>query len=72
MISNEFDVLLISETKIDNTSPVCQFCIPGYSEPFRLDRTENGGVIILYVKEHIPCRMLSKFNFEEEIETFDI
>ena len=27
---------------------------------------------MLYVKEHIPCRMLSKFTFEKEIEAFTI
>ena len=25
-----------------------------------------------YVKEHIPCRMLIKFTFEQEIEAFAI
>ena len=72
MVSNNIDVLLISGTKIDNTFPVSQFCVPGYSVPFRLDRTGNGGGIMLYVKEHIPCRMLSKFTFEKEIEAFAI
>ena len=27
---------------------------------------------MLYVKEYIPCRMLSKFTFEKEIEGFAI
>ena len=27
---------------------------------------------MLYVKEHIPCRMLSKLTFEKEIEAFAI
>ena len=49
-----------------------QFCVPGYSVPFRLDRTGSGRDIMLYVKEHIPCRMLSKFTFEKEIEAFAI
>ena len=52
---------LISETKVDNTFPVSQFCVPGYSVQFRLDSTGNGGGIMLYIKEHIPCRMLSYF-----------
>ena len=65
-------MLLISETKIDNTFPWSQFCVPGYSVPFRLDRTGNGGGIILYVKEYIPCRMLNKFTFETEVEAFAI
>ena len=51
-LSNSIDVLLIFETKIDNTFPVSQFCLPGYSVPFRLDRVGNGGGIMPYVKEH--------------------
>ena len=43
---------LISETKDDNTSPVSQFCVPGYSVLSRLDHTGKGGGIW-------PCRMLS-------------
>ena len=70
LVSNNVDVLLISETKIDNTFPVSQFCVPGYSVPFRLYRTGNGGGIMLYVKEHIPYRMLSKFTLGKEIEAF--
>ena len=72
LVSNNIDVLLISETKIDNTFPVSQFYVPGYWVPYRLDCTENGGGIILYVKKHIPCRILSKFTLEKEIESFAI
>ena len=36
---------LISEAKVDNTFPVSQFCVPGYSVTFRLDRTGKGGGI---------------------------
>ena len=54
---------LISQTKVYNTSPVSQFCVLGYSVPFRLDRTGKGGGIS-------TCRMLSKFTFEKEIEAF--
>ena len=56
---------LISETKSDNTFPVSQFCVPGYSVPFRLDRTEKGGGIW-------SCRILSKFIFEKEISAFAV
>ena len=72
MVSNNIDVLLISGTKIDNTFPVSQFCVPGYSVPFRLQRIGNGGGIMLHAKEHMCCRMLSKFTFEKEIEGFAI
>ena len=65
-------MLLISKIKIDDTFLVSRFCVAEYSVPFRLDCTGNGGGIMLYVKEHIPCRMLSKFTFEKEIEAFVI
>ena len=68
MVSSKIDVLISSEKKIDNTFPVSQFCVLEYSVPFSLDRTGNGGVIMLYVKEHITCRMLSKF--KKEVEAF--
>ena len=68
LVSNNIDVLLISETKIDNKFPVSQFCVPGYSVPFRPDCTRNRRGIIFYVKENIPCRMLSKFTFEKELD----
>ena len=38
-----------------------QFCVPGYSVPFRLHHTGKGEGIW-------PCRMLSKLTFEKEIE----
>ena len=72
LVSNNIDVLLISETKIDNTFPVSQFCVPGYSVPFRLELTGSGRGIMLYVKGYVPCRMLSKFTSEKEIEAFAI
>ena len=53
LVSNNIDALQIFETKIDNTFPVSQFCVPGYLVPFKLDPTRNGGGIMLYVKEHI-------------------
>ena len=49
-------MLLISETKIDSTFPVSQFCVPRYSVPLRLDRTGNGGGIMLF-KEHVPSSL---------------
>ena len=40
LVSNNIDTLLISEMKIDNTISVSQFCVTGYSIPFRLDLQE--------------------------------
>ena len=43
--------LLVSETKLDGTFSVGQFCINGYSTSYRLDRTSQGGGILLYITE---------------------
>ena len=58
MISNRVDILLISETKIDDTFPKSQFIKQGYSEPYRLDRTAHGGGLLLYVRNDIPSKQL--------------
>ena len=41
MIENKFDILMISESKLDDTFPTSQFAIDSFTEPFRLDRTRN-------------------------------
>ena len=42
-VGNNLDILMISETKIDDTFPKSKFLIEGFSKPFRLDRTAKGG-----------------------------
>ena len=39
---SKVDILVISETKIDNTFHSGQFYIQGYPKPLRLDRTAIG------------------------------
>ena len=50
-VDNNLDILMVSETKIDDTFPESQFLIKGFSKPFRLDRTAKGGVILLCIRE---------------------
>ena len=42
---------MVSETKIDETFPVGNFVIDGYSTPYRLGRNSNGGGILLYIRK---------------------
>ena len=57
LIRNKIDILLISETKIDNSFLTSQFGIQGYT-PFRLDRSANGGGLLLYTRNDIPAKKL--------------
>ena len=58
IIGTNIDLLLISETKLNATFPIGQFFIDGFHVPFREDRDDEGGGLLLYVRNHIPCRRL--------------
>ena len=64
LIPRMFDILILTETKLDDT--VIQ--LDGYSMPYRLGRNRNGGVVILYVREDIPSKVLRKHLFPNDIE----
>ena len=54
LIKGNIDILMISETKLDQSFPVNHFMINGFSAPFLLDQNDKGGGIILYFREDIP------------------
>ena len=58
IVKNNIDILLISETKIDESFPRSQFLLKGFSEPLRLDRNSFGGGLLLYVRNDIPAKPL--------------
>ena len=67
-INGDVNILLISETKINETFPTAQFFISGFSSPYRLDRTEFGefeGGLLLYVREDIPTKLVSPIGMEK-------
>ena len=57
-IQNKVDILLISETKLDETFPHRQVSIDGFASPYRLDRNGFGGGLLTYVREDIPSRFI--------------
>ena len=58
-VTGNIGILMVSEKKLDNSFPVSQFLIDSYTPPFRLDRDNNGGGIMLFVREDIPYKRLS-------------
>ena len=62
------DILIVTESKLDQSFPSGQFNIDGYSLPFRYDGNSFGGGVIIFVREDIPCRELfahmTSFNIE--------
>ena len=53
-----FDIFVISESKIDSSFPNAQFKINKY-KLFRYDRNRFGGGVMLYINEEIPCKLLN-------------
>ena len=61
-IKGNIDILMISETKLDNSFPSMQFLIEGFGPFFRSDRNSYGGGILVYVREDIPCKLIPMTN----------
>ena len=63
---------MVSETKIDVSFPTSQFVIQGFAAPFRLDRTNTGGEILVYVRDDIPSKLLNISYVSSETECLAI
>ena len=61
LVIGKIDILIISEAS--------QFCINGYSKPYRVDRTVFGGCILIYVKEDIQSKILRAHSFPGDVES---
>ena len=68
VIGNKINILLISETKLDDTFVLSQFILEGFTPLYRLDRTEHGGGLMLFIREDIPFKQLPNVNPSDKIE----
>ena len=58
IVKGNIDILIRSVTKIDNTFPISEFIIKGYND-IRVNTNKNGGGLIIYIREEIPCKVLN-------------
>ena len=70
MVRDKVDLLMISETKLDSSSPNAKSYMKSYSKPCRLDKNSKGGGIILYVREDIPSKLTNFSCIEHDKEYF--
>ena len=63
---------MVTETKIDKSFPTRQFVIPGFTSPYRFDRTKEGGGILVYISEDIPFKLLNISCIVSDIECLGI
>ena len=67
-IMGNIDILVITETKLDETFATANFMIDGFAKPYRRDRNGNGGGILIYVRDDIPSKELNIHNHPVDIE----
>ena len=72
LIVNEIDILLLSETKLDETFPLEQFLISVFAKPLRLDRNSKRGGIMHFIRHNIPFRLLKSGNLQSNTEALFI
>ena len=60
MICGNIDILMTSETKLDETVPAAQFLLQGFCMPYRFNRNRNGSGIMLYIRKDIPSRLIER------------
>ena len=53
-VMGNVDILIVTETKTDESFPTSQFIIPGFTSPYRFDRTKDGGGILVSIRKNIP------------------
>ena len=58
-VKGSIDILMVSETKLDDSFPEAHFLIEGFHSPFRFDSNINGGAVMQYVRVDIPIKLLS-------------
>ena len=56
VVSRNIDVLIIAESKLDDFLPTNQFCIYGYMPPLIADRIQNGGGLLIHVRDGVSGR----------------
>ena len=71
-VMGNVDILMVTETKIDESFPTNQFIILGFTSPYRFDRTKDGGGILVYIREDIPSKLLNISYIASDIECLGI
>ncbi len=65
-------MLVIAETKADDSFPVSQFVMPGFKKPYHLDVSANAGGLLVYVKDHLISRELKGLQMPHDIQVIPI
>ena len=57
IIKDDIEILMILETKVDNSFPGGQFFLGGFGTPYRLGQKRNGGVLRFPLELAFPQKL---------------
>ena len=68
IVSNNVNILAIGETKIGKSFPTAQFIIERFNKPLKLDISDKSGGLLVYVRQYLLSRQLTKFEIPSDIQ----
>ena len=66
-VSGYIDILMISETKLDDTFSHAWYHLKDFSNPCRLGKNSHGREILVYVRDNIPSNLVK---LDQKFENF--
>ena len=60
IVESNIDILSIAGTELDKVYPNNHFTLEGYHTTYRLERIDNKGGLMVFVKLNIPSKTLTK------------
>ena len=72
IVSGKMDILIISESKLDDSFPSAQLHINGFSPPYIYDRNRFGGGVLTYIWEDITSKELKGSYSSGNIESISV
>ena len=67
-VSEYIDILMTSETTLNDTFPHTLHHLQGFSYPYRLDKDSHGSGILVYLRDNIPSNLVK---LDQKFENFE-
>ena len=61
------DILVLTESKLEDYFPNSQSVVDEFSEPFKSDRNRPGGGVMIYVRDDCTSKLLTNIFFSNDI-----
>ena len=69
VINRNLDIILLSETKLDDSFLSAQFILKGYGVPYRFDMNSKGGGLLFYIRKDVTSKFFKLWSDNCNIES---